>query len=133
MERKVIIRNNLSACLLVLLVLVGCDTNDQKETEYDTHGEIKEKLERMVLKDKDLRNALLLVHSDKYDFHWKFAFGVTGAEQKIIENDNPYHNASIGKTFTSIIIARLYERGEISYDDPISKYLSPEMLENLFV
>lgn len=75
----------------------------------------------------------MLVHSDRHGFHWKFASGVTGKEQKPIEKDNLYHIASIGKTFNSVIIARLYERGKIRYDDPISRHLPPEMLENLFV
>ncbi|MFZ5642919.1 MAG: serine hydrolase domain-containing protein [Bacillota bacterium] len=94
---------------------------------------IQKKLNNMVLKSKKLRHALLLVHSDKHGFHWKFASGVTGKEQKPINKDNPYHIASIGKTFNSVIIARLYERGKISYDDPISRHIPPEMLENLFV
>jgi D-alanyl-D-alanine carboxypeptidase len=127
------INNALTVSLLALFIMMGCSRNDQKGTEYNAYRDIKEKLERMVLKDKNLKHALLLVHSDTHDFHWKFAFGTTGIEQKPITSDDPYHIASIGKTFTSIVIARLYERGEINYEDPISKYLSPEMLENLFV
>ena len=94
---------------------------------------IQKKLNNMVLKNKNLKHALLLVHSDRHGFCWKFASGVTGKEQKPIDKDSPYHIASIGKTFNSVIIARLYERGKIRYDDPISRRLSPEMLENLFV
>jgi len=125
--------NAFAVFLFVLIVLMGCSRNNQKGTEQDAYRQIKEELERMVLKDKNLKHALLLVHSDKYDFHWKLAFGTTGTEHTPITSDYPYHIASIGKTFTSAVIARLYERGEINYDDPISRYLSPEMLENLFV
>jgi len=104
-----------------------------KQTQDYIRHNIKEKLNNMVLKDKNLKNALLLIHSDKYKFHWKFAFGTTGNEQRSINKDNPYHIASIGKTFTSLIIAKLYQRYKINYDDPISKYLAPEILKNLFV
>jgi CubicO group peptidase (beta-lactamase class C family) len=104
-----------------------------KKTENRTYEKIKLKLEKMVRKKKDLKNALLLIHSDKLNIHWKFAAGITGLEHNQISADNPYHIASIGKTFTSIIIAKLYERGLINYDDPISKYLSSEMLNGLFV
>ena len=103
------------------------------QPENLTYQKIKIKLEKMVLKRKDLKNALLLIHSDKLSIHWKFAVGTTGLKNQPISADHPYHIASIGKTFTSIIIARLYERGMINYDDPISKYLSPEMLAGLFV
>jgi D-alanyl-D-alanine carboxypeptidase len=104
-----------------------------EQTQNYINQRIKEKLKKMVFRDKNLKNAPLLIHSDKYSFHWKFAFGNTEEEQKSIDKDNPYHIASIGKTFTSLIIAKLYQRSKINYDDPISKYLSPEILENLFV
>ncbi|MBN1315591.1 MAG: serine hydrolase [Anaerolineales bacterium] len=86
-----------------------------------------------IVNDKDLRNALLLVHSDRLGIHWKYAVGASGPENAPISPENPYHIASIGKTFTSVLIARLYERGLIDYHDPISRYLDSEMLEKLFV
>ena len=102
-----------------------------KETR--TYEEIKIKFADMVANKKELRNALLLIHSDTNKLHWKYAAGTTGPENKPINADNPYHIASIGKTFTSILIAKLYERGVLNYEDPISKYLSTEMLNGLFV
>ena len=104
-----------------------------EQTQNRIHEKIKLKLEKMVLKNKDLKNALLLVHSDKLKIHWKFAFETTGQKQNPLTIDNPFYIASIGKTFTSLIIAKLYERGKIRYYDPISRYLSPEMLRDLFV
>jgi len=76
---------------------------------------------------------LLLVHSDRLKIHWKFANGITGVEHDQISEDNPYHIASIGKTFTSMIVAKFFEKGMINYDDPISNYISSEMLDGLFV
>lgn len=98
-----------------------------------TQERIHHKLEKMVQKRSDLKNSLLLLHSDKLDFHWKYAFGTTEKGKSPIGPDNPYHLASIGKTFNSIVIARLFERGLIDYNDPISQYLSSEMLTDLFV
>ena len=80
------------------------------QNEKRTYEEIGANLENMVAKKKDLKNALLLIHSDKHKLHWKYAAGKTGAEDKQINADNPYHIASIGKIFTSLIIAKLYER-----------------------
>ena len=87
----------------------------------------------MVKKKKDLKNTLLLIHSDRLNIHWKFAAGTTGPGETPISEDNPYHIASIGKTFTSVIIARLCERGILRIADPVSKFLSPQMLDGLFV
>jgi CubicO group peptidase (beta-lactamase class C family) len=133
MKKVMKMKTILAVILLGVFVLLGCNTTDRKVTENDVHDSIQAELEKMFSKGRDLKNALLLVHSDKHDFHWKFALGTTADEQKPIGKNNPYHVASIGKTFTSMIIARLYEGGEINYDDPISKYLSPEMLDGLFV
>lgn len=82
-------------------------------------------LKKRVQRDKNLHNAILLVHSDKPGIHWKFARGVTA--------DHTFHVASIGKTFTSVLFAKLFEQGRIDYEDSISKYLPEEILEGLFV
>ncbi len=94
---------------------------------------IQARLDKTVSRNKKLKNALLLVHSEKNNIHWKFAAGTSGPKHKPIDADNPYHIASIGKTFTSVLIARLCERGKISFDDPVSKYLPADMLSGLFV
>jgi CubicO group peptidase (beta-lactamase class C family) len=98
-----------------------------------TFEKIDRKLQKIVTKSGYLRNALLLVHSDRLNIHWKFAFGLTGIDNNPIDSDSAYHIASIGKTFTSVLIARLYEREKIKYHDPIYKYLSQEFLKGLFV
>jgi CubicO group peptidase (beta-lactamase class C family) len=100
--------------------------------ENQTYQKIEQKLQKIVRKSAYLRNALLLVHSEKRKIHWKFAFGSSGPNQDPLNADHPYHIASIGKTFTSLIIARLYERGRIGYDDPISRFLPSGMLKGLF-
>ena len=132
-DRQMSVHNIFAVFMSVFIVLTGCSGNDKKMTKQDAYTQIKEELERIVSNDKALKHALLLVHSDKHDIHWKFAFGTTGSDHTPITGDNRYHAASIGKTFTSAVIAKLYERGEIGYDDRISKYLSSKMLENLFV
>jgi len=102
-----------------------------EKTKLKTYEKIKLKLQKIVKKSDDLKNALLLIHSEKHNIHWKFASGTSGQNQ--ISGDNPYHIASIGKTFTSMIVAKLHERGKIKFSDPVSKYLPPEMLKDLFV
>lgn len=102
--------------------------NEQRSLEA-----IGQQLENIVARKKDLQHALCLIHSDKHNLHWKFAAGTTGSENESIHADRAYHIASIGKTFTSVLIARLHERGALQYDDSIDQYLSPEMLRGLFV
>ncbi len=41
--------------------------------------------------------------------------------------------ASVGKLFTATIFAILHEKGELSFDDIISKHLDAELMDNLHV
>jgi CubicO group peptidase (beta-lactamase class C family) len=88
---------------------------------------IENKLKKTVDADPRIHNAYLLIHSDKHNIHWNMAYGESSnAEQ-------PYHTASIAKTFTSKIIAKLVEEEKINYNDPISKYLSEDIMKDLHI
>lgn len=45
----------------------------------------------------------------------------------------PYHIASIGKVFTAVVVQILAERGALSLQDPIARFLTPDTLRGLFV
>lgn len=92
---------------------------------------IKTKLGKLVDSDSTLKNAFLLIHSDRLNIHWNIAYGITGDMQA--NESQPYHTASIGKVFTAVIIAKLVEKGTIHYDDPIAKYLDRDVVKGLHV
>lgn len=93
--------------------------------------EIEEKLKRKVASDPNLHNVYLLIHSDKLDIHWTMAEGNTNG---VLANPHqPYHTASVGKTFTSVILAILVEKGLVKFDDPIANYLPSDILKDLHV
>ena len=119
---------NFILILIVLLLLGGCINMTSENAE----SKIQSLLEKTVSRNRDLHHGLLLVHSERLNIHWKFAAGYTGKEQKAITQDHTFHIASIGKTFTSALIAKLYEEGKISYDDPIEKYLPDDVLNGLY-
>jgi D-alanyl-D-alanine carboxypeptidase len=48
------------------------------------------------------------------------------------ENRRPFHIASIGKVFTAVLVFMLAERGAITLDDPITRYLPAAQLDGLF-
>lgn len=103
-----------------------------KQKQAELKRKIATCLEDMVRKDKDLQHCICLIHSDRSDIHWEYARGVTGSDQKPIQPDQPYHIASIGKTFTSVLIAKLSEQSLINYNEPIADILPPEILDGLF-
>ena len=116
--------------ILINFVLVGgCRKMEPEKAEI----KLRLLLEKTVTKNQDLHHGILLVHSDSLNIHWKFASGIVGKEQKPITADHTFHIASIGKTITSALIGKLYEEGKISYDDPIKKYLSDDILKDLHI
>lgn len=85
----------------------------------------------IVRKDSQLRNAYLLIHSQKSGIHLQIAEGKTGDVSAVFQQPN--YMASVGKIFTSTIIAMLVEEGKLSVDDQISDYLDEQLLRALHV
>ncbi|MFO7951908.1 MAG: serine hydrolase domain-containing protein [Bacillota bacterium] len=74
-------------------------------------------------------NAYLLVHSEKADVSLSIAAGATGDIPA--HPDQPNNMASVGKLFTSVIIAKLYEEGKLKFNDRISDYLDREFTKDI--
>ncbi len=96
-----------------------------KLNKEQAEHKIRALIDNKVQKDKSLHNAILLIHSEKFGIHWKFANGVSP--------DHTFHVASIGKTVTSALVAKMFEQGRIDYEDPVSAYLPEDVLQGLFV
>ncbi|OCA85927.1 serine hydrolase [Bacillus sp. FJAT-27225] len=92
---------------------------------------IEASLKKSVLSNEKLKNVYLLVHSDRHDIHWNMAYGRTGDNEA--HPDQSYHTASIGKTFTAVLIALLAEKGLLNMNDKIIRYLPEEVTAGLHV
>ncbi len=90
---------------------------------------MEETFRRKVQRDHKVRNAYMLVHSDKLNIHLKLAEGKTGMMDA--HPDQPVYMASVGKLFTSTIITMLYEEGKIDFSDSITRFVNSEMLMRL--
>lgn len=108
---------------LILSVSQICAQPSQEEQKI-------RKLFEKELKSKEVHNAFFAVHSDKLDLDWNWAEGEFKDGTKVTAN-NPFHSASIGKTFTSTTIVLLQEEGKLEFNDPISKYLSKKIMDSL--
>ncbi|NBC83761.1 MAG: serine hydrolase [Bacteroidetes bacterium] len=86
---------------------------------------------KQVKKDKKVENAYLLVHSEKLGIDINIAEGKTGAIQSNPEQAN--HLASVGKLFTATLVSMLYDKGLLSFDDKIVKYLDSDLMQGLHV
>ena len=100
-------------------------------TPKDIQTNIENAFRKQVQKDEKVRNAHLLVHSDKLEINLNLTEGKTGdipasPEQRL-------HLASVGKLFTATLISILYDQGKLDFKDPIHKYLDKEIMEGLHV
>lgn len=96
---------------------------DEKQVEKLTKA-INNSFRKQIQKDKQLKNAFLLVHSEKRNIHVHVTEGLLNTKQ-------PTYMASAGKIFTSVLIGMLFEEGKISYDDPITKFLEDQVAKRL--
>ncbi len=73
---------------------------------------------------KDQPGIQVLVQSDKLGLNYQYPPG---------KETRAYHLASIGKVFTATLAFQLIERGLLSAEEKVSKNLSAEQLDKLFV
>jgi len=90
------------------------------------------KLFEKELKSKHVHNAFFAVRSDKLKLDWNWAEGTFEDGTELTAN-NPFHSASIGKTFTATTIVLLQEEGRLQFNDPIEKYLCAEIMDGLHI
>ena len=94
-------------------------------------AKIESSFREQVQKDKNVRNAYLLVRSDKLDIDLQLAEGMTGSLRA--DPKQPNHLASVGKLFTATLINIFYEKGKLDLNDPINRYLDAELMEGLHI
>ena len=67
-------------------------------------------------------------------FSWSGAAGIARQDDHVpMSKDTPIYIASITKLYTATAIMRLYEKGALSLDDPMSKYLPEELIQGIHV
>ena len=89
-------------------------------------------LDAVVSKNKDVFSAILGVAGAPGDFSWAGAAGLAYAGTRdLMTVDTPIFIASITKMYTSAATMILQERGKLSLDDPISKFLPHSILAGL--
>jgi D-alanyl-D-alanine carboxypeptidase len=86
---------------------------------------------QQVKNDKKLKNAYLLVHSEKLGIELNIAEGNMDGFPANPKQAN--HMASVGKIFTATVIGMLQDKGQLDFEDKISKYLDKDLLNGLHI
>ncbi len=97
----------------------------------ETIKKIEQSFRAQIKNDKTVKNAFLLVNSDKLGVEINLAEGRTGDTEA--DPRQPNHLASVGKLFTAAVIGMLQDRKKLLFDDRINKHLDEELMKNLHV
>ena len=108
----------------VLLILLACSTASRAQAARDWSDVAR--LFRQQVADAGIVGATLLIVNGPTTEAEHFAGYQEEATRRPIDRDTIYHWASITKTFTGIAIMQLRDRGLLSLDDPVVKYV-PEV------
>jgi D-alanyl-D-alanine carboxypeptidase len=114
----------------LLIAPLRCSTRSFDDLNQEMHYLISE----LVEKDKSMRNCVLSVMKGDGSFSWSGAAGIAHEDGQVpMSKDTPIYIASITKLYTATAIMRLYEKGVLSLDDPMSKYLPEELIQGIHV
>jgi D-alanyl-D-alanine carboxypeptidase len=109
---------------------LGCSTRPSD----NLNQEMEDLVSGFVGKDKSVRNCVLSVMKGDGSFTWSGAAGIAGQKGRVpMTKDTPVYIASITKLYTATVIMGLYEKGALSLDDPMSKYLPGELIRGVHV
>jgi CubicO group peptidase (beta-lactamase class C family) len=88
----------------------------------------------LVEKDKSVKNCVLSVTKGDGSFSWSGAAGIANQDSQVpMTKDTPIYIASITKLYTATAIMRLYEKGALSLDDLMAKYLPEGLIQGIHV
>jgi D-alanyl-D-alanine carboxypeptidase len=112
------------------ITLLNCSSssfdNLNQEMEYLVSG--------LVAKDKSIGNLVLSVMKGDGSFSWSGAAGIASQNGQVpMTKDTPIYIASITKLYTATAIMRLYEKGALSLDDPMARYLPEGLIRGIHV
>lgn len=101
-------------------------------SQRDLGERLQAGLEALVRRDGDVPHAVLGVNKSGDGFAWSGAAGSTrknGGE--VMTAATPYFVASVTKTFTAAATLLLEERGRLTLEDPLDRYLPVALLDGL--
>jgi CubicO group peptidase (beta-lactamase class C family) len=95
-----------------------------------TEGQIVSRMESLLdmLAMADVYSGVVLIAKDDRVLLQK-AYGYASRDPKVSNTiDTRFNMGSIGKLFTTVAVAQLFENGELSLDDPVAMYLGPDWI-----
>lgn len=123
--------------ILIMIIAAGLIITRLRSStpSFDNlNQEMEYLVSNLVAKDKSIKNCVLAVMKGDGSFSWSGAAGIASQDNQIpMTKDTPIYIASITKLYTATAIMRLYEKGALSLDDPMAKYLPEGLIQDIHV
>ena len=88
----------------------------------------------IVKNDNKIKNCVFSVVKGDGTYSWSGAFGIANQNGQVpMTKDTPIYIASITKLYTAAAIMCLYEKGIISLNAPMAKYLPEALIQDIHV
>jgi D-alanyl-D-alanine carboxypeptidase len=114
----------------LLMGLPGCSAR----TSGNLGDQMNALVTVMVQNDNSVRNCVLSVAKGDGSFSWSGASGIAHEKGRVpMTKDTPIFIASVTKLYTATAVMRLYEKGLLSLDDPMSRYLPEELIHGIHI
>jgi D-alanyl-D-alanine carboxypeptidase len=127
----------IAVTILIMIMAVGLVITRLRSStpSFDNlNQEMEYMVSNLVEKDKSVKNCVLSVMKGDGSFSWSGAAGIASQDNQVsMTKDTPIYIASITKLYTATAIMRLYEKGALSLDDPMSKYLPERLIQGIHV
>jgi D-alanyl-D-alanine carboxypeptidase len=126
------------ACIILIILIDAGLIITRLRSTTPTFDNVSQELDYLVSnlvdKDKSVKNCVLSVMKSDGSFSWSGSAGIAGQDGQVaMTKDTPIYIASINKLYTATVIMRLYEKGALSLDDPMAKYLPEKLIRGIHV
>jgi D-alanyl-D-alanine carboxypeptidase len=123
--------------IFVIIVAVGIVFTVWQLTR-PPFSKAKQQLESLITgtakSNKHIKNLVLFVKKGDGVFSWSGAAGMASQNGQVpMTTDTPIYVASVTKLYTAAAIMKLYEQGALALDDPMAKYLPPDLIRGIHV
>ena len=100
----------------------------------DLNQDLQSIISELVQKDRSVKNCVLSVMTGDGSWEWSGAVGIAHEDGGVpMTSDTPIYIASVTKLYTATAVMLLIEKGAVSLDDPMAKYLPNELIRGIHI
>ncbi|MEM8762432.1 MAG: serine hydrolase domain-containing protein [Bacteroidota bacterium] len=112
----------------ICILSISFGWGQKSEFPQENQKAVKELLKKYI--DMGIPGLALTVYNPETGF-WSYADGFANVEeQQPLTSEHRFYLQSVSKTYMAVVILKLYEKGKLDLDDPLTNYLKYDWLMN---